>query len=303
MKRLGVLTICCLTLFGCGRKPEPPPSPAAPATVNPLDLFPKPTEFQSNRLAEAAAELRGSVTNLDLSWIVDIGAAGVPALVEWAGNTNLTVEARDGVLILLGNSLKKLAFYETPDARNDLIAPVIIRSLGDADPRVRRSAAYAARWMCDGRLVAPLRVLFADKDFVQEQAVLATGSNGGEMEVLPVLKLFFETNDGKFRYSCLYALSTLCLRTDVDVAGILRQNATGFGEKNAANAETLAGRFAEWRAYRNLVMKLDSPDKQQAEETLAKMAPDKNLTGSEAWRKYLVSDFWLQPPPPKPPAS
>ncbi len=300
MKRLSVLAVCWLLVCGCGQKPETPP------VVNPLDLFPKPNEFQSNQLARASESLRGSVTNLDLSWVVDMGAVAVPALVAWAGDTNLTAEARDGVLILLGNSLKKIALHETPDARNELLVPVLVRGISDADVRVRRSAAYAARWMCDGRLVTPLRALFADKDIAQEQAVLAVGSNGGEMEVLPVLKMFFETSDGKFRYSCLYALSTLCLRRDVDVAVVLRQNATVFGEKNVANADSLAGRFAEWRAYRNLVKQLESPDataRQQAEDALAKISPAKEVTGVEAWKKYLVSDFWLQPPPPKPPAA
>jgi hypothetical protein len=201
-----------------------------------------------------------------------MGPTGVPALVQWSGDTNLTATARQGVLVLLGNTLKKLDLREHPDARNDLIVPVVLENVASPDPELQRAGAYVARYLNDARLVGPLRQLFSAREAVQEQAVLAMGSNGGEMDVLPVLKLFFETENGVFRYSCLYALSTMCLVHDLEIAPIIRQNVASFGEQNTANAESLARRFDEWRAQR-----------QQGKNT-----------------DYLLRDFWLQPPPKAP---
>jgi hypothetical protein len=178
---------------------------------------------------------------------------------------------------------------------------------------VQRSAAFAARFVDDARLVPPLQHLLGGTDFVQEQAVLALGTSGREMEVLPIAKLFFGTSSGKFRYSCLYSLATMCLRHDVEVASVLQQNADSFGEKNRANVESVRGRFVEFKAITALVRELSSSAATQRREVDEKL---RELTGKqvafdptgdesarargiEEWQNYFLKDYWLVPPPSK----
>ena len=281
--------------------------------MNPDSLFPAPTEIQSNRLARLDELLRGSVTNLNLSRVADMGLVAVPACVREAGDDTLSVDARDSILIVLGNTLRKADFREHPDARNNLVVPVLLKSLERKEPRIKCSAAFAARFVDDTRLIPALRRLLGEQDFVQEQAVLALGTSGREADVLPIAKLFFETGNGKFRYSCLYALATMCLRHGVDVAWVLSQNTASFGEKNQANVESVRNRFVEFKAIAALVKDLSSnvvvqrreADEKLRELTSKQMAYDPagdeatRAQGIEEWQKYFLKDYWLVPPPSK----
>jgi hypothetical protein len=276
-------------------------------------MFPQPTESQSNQLARLDALLRGSITKLDLSWVVDMGPAAVPTCVREAGDETLSASARDLMLIVLGNTLRKAEFDENPGARNDLVVPVLLESLNDAEPRVRRSAGYAARFVDDSRLVPALEARLNDSAPVQEQAVLALGTSGREPEIVPIVKLFLGTDSGTFRYSCLYSLAMMCLLHDVDVASVLRQNSAAFGEKDQLNLDSVARRFIDFKAMAVLVRRLSSGDlseRRDADEKLRKltgktMAFDPagdaaaRQRGIEQWRTYFLKDYWLVPSPSK----
>ncbi len=307
-----MLLLTVSLLLGCGTEKLPPAGPAS-QSIKPETFFPESTELQSNRLARLDALLRGSVANLNLSWVSDMGIVAIPACLREAGDNTLPVEARDLILIVLGNTLKKAGFREHADARNNLVVPVLLQALDDKEPRVQRSAAFAARFVDDPRLVPALQPLLGGPDFVQEQAVLALGADGREMEVLPIAKLFFETSSGKFRYSCLYSLATMCLRHGVDVASVLQQNAGSFGEKNLSNVESVRGRFVEFQAITALVRELSSSavsQRREADERLRKLTgrqvafdPTGDETararGIEEWQNYFLKDYWLVPPPSK----
>ncbi len=297
-------------LLGCSTE-NPSPRVATPLSARAAPLFPEPTELQSNRLARLDTLLRGSITNLNLSWVADMGIVAVPTCLREAGDDTLPPEARDLILIVLGNALKKAEFREHPDAGNDLVVPVLLHALEDKEPHAQRSAAFAARFVDDARLVPPLRSLLGAPDFVQEQAVLALGTSGREAEVLPIAKLFFETSNGKFRYSCLYSLATMCLRHGVDVAAVLQRNADSFNEKDLPNVESVRGRFVEFEALTVLVRELSSnagSQRREADEKLRKLtgkqvafdpAADETARarGIEEWRNYLLKDYWLVPAP------
>ena len=312
MRKFGVLLLAVFLLLGCSTDKVPPAGPMS-SSVKPEAFFPPPTELQSNQLARLDTLLRGSVANLNLSWVADMGIVAIPACLRKAGDNTLPVEARDLILIVLGNTLKKAVFRERPGARNNLVVPVLLQALDDKEPRVQRSAAFAARFVDDARLVPPLQLLLGGPDFVQEQAVLALGTSGGEMEVLPIAKLFFGTSSGKFRYSCLYSLATICLRHDVDVASVLQQNSGSFGEKNLSNVESVRGRVVEFKIITALVRELSSSAATQrrgADEKLRKLtgkqvafdpAGDETTRtrGIEEWQNYFLKDYWRVPSPPK----
>jgi hypothetical protein len=315
MKKLPVIVLFgTALLFGCGRKESPPVKPSAPAE-KPTVRFPEPTEAESARLKQLDGALRGSLKGLDLKWAADMGAVVVPELARLAGDATLSVEARDLVFLVLGNAMKNTDLREHPDARNEVVVPVLLKGLADADLRVRRSAAFAARFVDDARLVPALRPLLEDKDIVQEQAVLALGTNGREMEVLPIAKLFFEVDNGVFRYSCLYALSMMSLVHNVNVAEVLRSNAAYFPTEKQQNLESVVGRFTEFKTIQSLVQKLASDDvtqRREANGTLQKLML-KNISfdpagdaparakAIEDWKSYLLKDFW-RAPSPHPPA-
>jgi len=312
LREISVLFLAVPLLLGYSTERRPLTQSAASAAESEA-FFPPPTELQSNELTRLDTLLRGSITNLNLSWVADTGIVAVPACLREASDNTLSVEARDLILIVLGNALKKAGFREHPSARNHLVVPVLLQALDDKEPRVQRSAAFAARFVDDVRLVLPLRSLLGGPDFVQEQAVLALGTSGRETEVLPITKLFFETPSGKFRYSCLYSLATMCLRHDVDVASVLQQNAGGFGEKNQPNVESVRRRFVEFKAIVSLVRKLSSSvasQRREADEKLRYLtgkqvefnpAGDETARarGIEEWRNYFLKDYWLVPPPSK----
>lgn len=151
MKTIGLL-VCVLVLTGCNTTSVPRAEPVTPI-VSQDTAFPQSTESQSNQLARLDGLLRGPVTKLNLSWVADMGAVAVPTCVREVDDKTLSVSARDLMLIVLGNALQKAEFYETPGVGNDLVVPVLLESLDDAEPRVRRSAAYAARFVDDSRLV------------------------------------------------------------------------------------------------------------------------------------------------------
>lgn len=299
-------------LSGCSVEKLPSTHPT-PLSAKPVPLFPKPTELQSSQLAHLDTLLRGSITNLNLSWVADMGIVAVPACLREASDGTVPVEGRDLILIVLGNALKKAGFREHLDARNNPVVLVLLQALGDRDPRVQRSAAFAARYVDDARLVPALRPLLVARNFVQEQAVLALGTSGREAEVLPIAKLFFETTSGKFRYSCLYSLATMCLQHGVDVASVLQQNARNFGEKDLPNVESVRGRFVEFNTITALVAELSSniaSRRREADERLRKLtgkqvafdsAGDEmaRARGVEEWRNYFLKDYWLVPPPTK----
>ena len=299
-----------LVLLGCGRRETPAPAPGKPPG-DPDTLFPRPTEFQRTQLGQLDGYLRGSVTNLDLSWVIDMGPPAVPTMLKLAADETYPVEARDLILITLGNVVKKTGLLDERDERNEVVVPVVLKALGSEEPRVRRSAAFVARFVDDARLVPVLRAMLPEKDFVQEQAVLALGSSGREMEVLPIAKLFYETDNGLFRYSCLYALSTMCLLHDVDVAAVMQQNVNAFGEQNVENVKSVSERFEKFRQLGGLVRQLSAPDEASraaANEKLKVLAPTKidfSPQGSEqergaaveAWKSYLLRDYWLAPRP------
>lgn len=285
-----------------------------PLSASPAPLFPEPTEMQSKQLVRLDTLLRGSITNLNLSWVADMGIVAIPTCVREAGDETLPVEGRDLALIVLGKALKKAGFREHPDARNDLVVPVLLQALNDKEPRVQRSAAFAARFVDDARLLPALRALLVAPDFVEEQAVLALGTSGREAEVLPIAKLFFGTTSGMFRYSCLYSLATMCLQNGVDVASVLRQNAGSFAEKDLPNMESVRGRFVEFKAIAVLVKELSSSTAAQrraADANLRKRTGKQvafdpvgdemaRARGIEEWRSYFLKDYWLVPPPSKP---
>ena len=242
-----------------------------------------------------------------------MGAVAIPTCLREAGDDTLPAESRDLILIVLGNALKNGRFRDHPDARNNLVLPTLLRSLKEKDLHVQRSAAFAARYMDDARLVPALRRLLDGQTFVQEQAVLALGTSGNEAEVLPIAELFFKTSNGKFRYSCLYSLAILCLRHGVDVASVLQQNERSFDEKNLPNVESVQGRFVEFQAIGTLFRELSSGSastRREADEKLRKLTGKQfafDPAGDEAararvieeWQNYFLKDYWLVPPPPR----
>jgi len=312
MNRIAWL-VCLSVLAGCSTGRLPVVEPAAPSVRHEV-AFPQPTEAQSNRLAQLDALLRSSDTKLDLSWVADMGLVAIPTCVREAGDKTLSANARDLMLIVLGNALQNAQFYENPADRNDLVVPVLLKALNDEEPRVRRSAGYAARFVDDSRLVPALDARLSDAPPVQEQAVLALGTSGREPEIVPIMKLFLGTASGTFRYSCLYSLAMMCLLHNVDVASVLRQNVATFGEKNRSNLESVTGRFVDFRAMAILVRRLsltDLAERRDADEKLRKLTgktmgfdPAGDLTtrqrGIELWRKYFLKDYWLVPSPSKP---
>jgi hypothetical protein len=311
MKTIGLL-VCVLALTGCTTTPMPHAQPMAP-TVKRETTFPQPTESQSNQLLRLDALLRGSIAKLDLSWVVDMGAAAIPTCVREVGDKTLPAGARDLILIVLGNALQQAEFNENPDAKNDLVVTVLLEALNDEEPRVRRSAGYAARFVDDSRLVPALEARLSDSAPVQEQAVLALGTSGREPEIVPIVKLFLGTDSGTFRYSCLYSLAMMCLLHDVDVASVLRQNTPAISEKDQSNLDSVAGRFVDFKAVTVLVRRLSSSDlseRRDADKNLRKLTgktiafdPDGDTgtrqRGIERWRKYFLKDYWLVPPPSK----
>jgi hypothetical protein len=313
LKKTGALGLAVSLLFGCRTEKLPLAQPM-PLSASPAPLFPEPTEMQSKQLVRLDTLLRGSITNLNLSWVADMGIVAIPTCVREAGDETLPVEGRDLALIVLGKALKKAGFREHPDARNDLVVPVLLQALNDKEPRVQRSAAFAARFVDDARLLPALRALLVAPDFVEEQAVLALGTSGREAEVLPIAKLFFGTTSGMFRYSCLYSLATMCLQNGVDVASVLRQNAGSFAEKDLPNMESVRGRFVEFKAIAVLVKELSSSTAAQrraADANLRKRTGKQvafdpvgdemaRARGIEEWRSYFLKDYWLVPPPSKP---
>jgi hypothetical protein len=308
MKKLPVLVLACSAiLFGCGRKETP--SPAKPAVHE--ARFPAASEAEHEQLSRLAGLLRGPLKGLDLKWAVDLGGVAVPELARLAGDSTLPADARDAAFVVLGNALSKTDLRDHPDARNEVVVPPLLKGFADPEPLVRRSAAFAARFVSDARIVPALRPLLGDKDIVQEQAVLALGTSGAEMEVVPIAKLFFQIDNGAFRYSCLYALSTMNLLHDVDVAQVLRSNAGSFPADKQQNLESVAGRFAEFKAVSGLVKKLASEDaaqRREASETLQKLSlkdipfdpagdPPARAKAIEDWKAYLLKDFWRAPSP------
>jgi len=265
-------------------------------------------------LGRLHALLLRPITRLDLSWVANMGAAAIPTCVREAGDETLSADARNFILLVLGSTLSKAHFEDHPDAKNDFVLPVIVKSLGDPDPYVRRSAAFAARFIDDPRLVPVLRPLLNDTPAVQEQAMIALGTSGHESEVMPIARLFFESDDSIFRYSCLYTLATLCLRRGIDVAAVLDQNMGSFGAKNLANVDSVRERFVDFQMMAALLKKLSSADVSERREANEKL---RALTGKEVefdpegddaerqcgieeWRAYFLKDYWLVPPPPKP---
>ena len=273
------------------------------------ELFAKPTEFDRPRLERLRSQLEGSVSNLNLTWVSNIGEPAIPTLVQLAGDKTLPVMSRNLALVVLGNALRKARLWDHPDRRNNVIVPVLFDALGDQDANVRGAAAYASRFLYDRRLVPILEPLLQDKPAVQEQAVTALGSNGGEAEVLPIAKLLFATDNNLFRQSCVYALASICVRRDVDVAGILSNNAAGFGLDNRANVQSGIGRFTEVQKLRDLVKQLNAKDiaaRKSAFEELQMQAnvriafdPEADETARkqsiDRWRGYLLQDFWRAP--------
>ena len=312
MRRYAALLLAASLLLGCSTEKLPPAEPA-PLSVKSAPLFPEPTELQSNQLARLDTSLHGSIANLNLSWVADMGIVAIPTCLREASDVTLPGEARDLILIVLGNALKTAGFREHPDARNNLVVPVLLQGLDDKDPHIQRSAAFAARFVDDARLVPALQPLLGALDFVQEQAVLALGTSGREAEVLPIAKLFYKTTNGKFRYSCLYSLTTMCLRHGVDVASVLQQNAGSFAEKDLPNVESVRGSFVEFKSITVLIRELSSSTPSQRREANDKL---RKLTGKqivfdpagdettrapgiEEWQNYFLKDYWLVPPPSK----
>jgi len=312
-----LLACCCALVSGCASMEamEPATEPVAPtAVIAPEDLFAKPTPFDRARLAGLHTELEGTVSNLNLSWVSNIGEPAIPTLVRLAGDRTLPALSRNLALAVLGNASSKAGLYNHPDRRNDLIVPVLFESMSDQDESVREAAAYASRFIHDARLVPVLEALLQDKKGIQEQAVLGLGSNGGPEDVLPVAKLFFTVNNGMFRMSCVHALAMMNLDRDVDVAGVLRENSAVFGEDNQVNVKSVTERFVKLQELRDLVKQLNAPDvaaRRQAFEALrerAKAKIDFNPEGDEAsraqaiqrWREYLLKDYWRTPKPKQP---
>ena len=164
------LLVGVLLLVGCSTRRLPSTEPVLRPIRAEQASFPPPTASQSNQLARLDALLRGPLTTLDLSWVAGMGEVAVPTCVREAGDQTLSAGARDLVLIVLGNALEKAEFYEDAGAKNDLVVPVLLEALNDEEPRVRRSGAYAARFVDDPRLVPALTVRLTDTAVVQEQA-------------------------------------------------------------------------------------------------------------------------------------
>jgi hypothetical protein len=313
VKKYCLLFLISVLLVGCSAKRLPPTEPLPPP-VTPVALFPQPTADQSNQLARLSTLLHGPIARLDLSWVVNMGETAIPACVRAASDETLANDARDLILIVMGNTLKKAVFYEHPDAKNDLVVPVLLKALRSPEPRVRRSGAYAARFVDDARLVPTLQPLLEEKTFVQEQAVLALGTSGHEPEVMPIATLFFGTESGKFRYSCLYSLAMMSLLHDVDVASVLEHNQASFGKKNLANVVSVSERFTEFKTITLLVKQLSSSNASERRDANEKLrertgrqmsfdpAGDEasRSHGIEEWREYFLKDYWLVPPPSEP---
>ncbi len=318
-----LLACCCALVAGCATKEAAAPAskPAAPVAtapaVPPEELFAKPTAFDRARLDGLHTELEGVVTNLNLSWVAGIGEAAIPTLVRLAGDKTLPAISRNLALVVLGNAEGKAGLYGHPDRRNDLIVPVIFESLGDQDASVREAAAYAARYVRDARLAPGLEALLQDKKGIQEQAVLGLGSNGGPDDVVPIAKLFFTTDNGVFRLSCVHSLAMLSLDHGIDVASILRNNSAVFGEEKQENVRNVTTRFVEFQALRDLVKQLGAANagaRRQASEALrarGRTRIDFDPEADEAvraqaiqrWRTYLLLDYWRAPKPkPQTPA-
>jgi hypothetical protein len=312
LRKSGALWLAASVLLGCSTEELPPARPTS-LSAKPAPAFPEPTELQSNRLASLDALLRGSITNLNLSWVADMGIVAIPTCLRETSDESLPVEGRDLILIVLGNALKEAGFREHPNGRNNLVVSVLLQALDNKEARVQRSAAFAARFVDDARLVPALRPLLVAPDFVQEQAVLALGTSGREAEVPPIAKLFFGTTSGMFRYSCLYSLATMCLQHGVDVASVLQRNAGTFAEKDLPNVESVRGRFVEFKVITTLVGELSSSTASQrrgADANLRKLtgkqvafdpAGDEaaRARGIEEWQTYFLKDYWLVPPPSK----
>jgi len=106
----------------------------------------------------------------------------------------------------------------------------------------------------------------------------------------------------------------MCLLHDVDVASVLERNQASFGAKSLDNVSSVSGRFTEFKTITVLVRQLSSKnvtERRDADEKLRKLtgrqisfdpAGDEQLRGRgmEAWREYLLRDYWLVPPPSKP---
>jgi hypothetical protein len=313
VNRSGLSLLPFVLLVGCSTKHQPLAEPVT-ADIHSQAPFPQPTTTQSNQLARLDTLLHGPVAGPDLSWVADMGAVAIPACAREATNETLSFRARDLILLVLGNVLQKAEFGEPPRSWNDLLVPVLLKALGDAEPRVKRSAAYVARYVDDARLAPALRALLRDEAPVQEQAVLALGMSGREAEVMPIATLFFMTKSGKFRYSCLYSLATMCLLHGVDVATVLEKNMSSFGQKNVDNVDSVRQRFVEFKAMTELVQQLSSLDESERRDADGKL---RELTGRqvtfdpagdntarqrgiEEWRNYLLKDYWLVPSPSKP---
>ncbi len=272
-----------LAVAGCHRAAPPAATPPPPPPVS----FPAPTPEQQVQLAGLEEILRGPFHLQNLQWVGQLGPVAIPELARLATNSTLSVGARDTVLLGLGNALAPLHLVESPDSRNDVVVPVLLAALADPDKRIRRSAAFAARFIRDDRLGPVLLARLADVDIAQEQAVLALGSNGDAATVLPVMQQFFAVEDGQFRYSCLHALSLLALRQNLDVAVAIQ--AGDFPEAHRDNARSVADRFRTWQELRALLAAGDFTGLQ------ARTGRDL-ASASAAWRDYLLKDFWLQPP-------
>ena len=161
-----LLACCCALVSGCASKEamESAAEPVAPsAVVAPEDLFARPTPFDRARLAGLHTELEGSVSNLNLSWVANIGEPAIPTLVHLAGDRTLPAVSRNLALVVLGNASSKAGLYNHPDRRNDLIVPVLFESMGDQDGSVREAAAYASRFIYDARLTPVLDALLQDR--------------------------------------------------------------------------------------------------------------------------------------------
>jgi HEAT repeat protein len=288
-----------------------PAQPKASAPAGSEEWFVKPAVINRPRLRGLHSQLEGSVSNLNLTWVANIGEAAIPTLLQLAADRTLPAASRNLVFIVLGNASRKAKLFDHPDRRNDAIVPVLFEGLGDEAANVRGSAAYASRYVNDARLVPGLEPLLQDKEAVQEQAVLALGNNGGAAHVVPIAKLLFATDVAVFRESCVYALASICVRRDVDVAGIFSNNAAAFGQDNLLNVRIGVGRFTEFQKLRDLVKKLNAKDaaaRKKALQTLraqtgAKIDFDPEADEAaraqaiERWRGYLLQDYWRAPRP------
>ncbi len=312
------LFICCAVagwlalVSGCiGSDVTAPSQPNASTPAGSEELFAKPAEVNRPRLQGLHSQLEGSVSNLNLTWVANIGEAAIPTLLQLAADRTLPVTSRNLVFIVLGNASRRAKLFDHPDRRNDAIVPVLFEGLGDEDANVRGSAAYASRYVNDARLVPGLEPLLQDKEAVQEQAVLALGNNGGAAHVVPLAKLLFATDSLPFRESCVYSLASICVKRDVDVAGIFSNNAASFGQDNLLNARIGAERFTKFQKVRDLVKQLNARDadaRKRAIEALRAQTSARidfdpeadeatRARAVERWRGYLLQDYWKSPKP------